>query len=98
MVFVKGQSGNPNGRPPGTQSPAKKAIANYIDRSAEKLDAWLDEIYADKGALEAFKCFADLLEYHVPKLSRTELQNLDKDGEPADNKLIIEFVDAPTNT
>lgn len=39
-----------------------------------------------------------ILKKIVPDLARTELQPLDKDGKPADNKLIIEFVNAPKNS
>jgi hypothetical protein len=44
------------------------------------LQGWLDEIHAEKGAEAAFKCFSDLLEYHVPKLARHEHSGVD--GKP----------------
>lgn len=74
--FKKGQSGNPLGRPVGSENKAtanaRIAIAKFVDGNSERLEQWLDEIYAADGPQAAFKCFADLLEYHVPKLSRTE--------------------------
>jgi len=41
------------------------------------LQGWLDEIHQDKGAEAAFRCFSDLLEYHVPKLARHEHSGVD---------------------
>jgi hypothetical protein len=66
------------GRPPGlpnkTTALAREAIARFIDGNADRLQGWLDEIAADEklGPKAAFECFKDLLEYHVPKLARTE--------------------------
>lgn len=51
---------------------AREAIARFVDGNADKLQGWLDEIAATEGPKEAFKCFSDVLEYHVPKLARTE--------------------------
>jgi hypothetical protein len=74
-AFKKGQKGGP-GRPKGlpnksTQA-AREAIAAFVDGNADRLQGWLDEIHQEKGAETAFKCFSDLLEYHVPKLARHE--------------------------
>lgn len=51
-----------------------------MDGNAHRLQAWLDEIARDRGAQAAFDCFTALVEYHVPKLARTELTG--KDGAP----------------
>lgn len=70
------------GRKPGVPNKAtanaREAIARFVDGNAHRLEGWLDEIAAQDGPKEAFKCFADVLEYHVPKLARTELTG--KDG------------------
>lgn len=50
-----------------------------MDGNADRLQGWLDEIHAEKGAQAAFDCFTSLLEYHVPKLARSEITG--KDGE-----------------
>ena len=64
------------GRKPGSPNKstkaAREAIARFVDGNCDRLQAWLDEIHEKDGAQAAFKCFADLLEYHVPKLSRSE--------------------------
>lgn len=70
------------GRPPGVKNRstliAREAIARFVDGNAEKLQGWLDEIAETDGPLAAFRCFADVIEYHVPKLQRTEVTG--KDG------------------
>ncbi len=51
---------------------AREALARFVDGNADRLQAWLDEIAEEKGAEAAFRCFMDVVEYHVPKLARTE--------------------------
>ena len=41
-----------------------------MDGNAHRLNLWLDEIYAEKGAEAAWRCMMDVVEYHVPKLAR----------------------------
>lgn len=72
--------GRPKGSPNKATKAAREAIASFVDGNADRLQGWLDEIAAEKGALEAFRAFTDLLEFHVPKLARTEVTG--KDGGP----------------
>ena len=72
--------GRKKGVPNRATQAARDAIATFVDGNADRLQGWLDEIAAEKGALEAFRAFTDLLEFHVPKLARTELTG--KDGGP----------------
>jgi hypothetical protein len=78
--FKKGRKGGP-GRPKGVPNEstqlAREAIARFVDGNAGRLQGWLEEIHANKGAEAAFKCFSDLLEYHVPKLARHEHSGVD---------------------
>jgi hypothetical protein len=79
-AFKKGQKGGP-GRPKGlpnksTQA-AREAIAAFVDGNADRLQGWLDEIAAEKGAQAAFDAFSTLLEYHVPKPARQEITGKD---------------------
>lgn len=69
---VKTGGGSRKGSPNKSTAAAREAIAAFVDNNAERLQGWLDEIHAEKGAEAAFKCFSDLLEYHVPKLARHE--------------------------
>lgn len=93
---------NPNPLPPGPGRPkglpnkatqsAREAIAKFVDDNAEKLQGWLDKI-AEKDPKQAYDCFMSVIEYHIPKLARTEQQFLDKDGEPADANLTVRYVE-----
>ena len=72
--------GRPVGVPNKSTSAARESIARFVDGNVERLQGWLDEIAEDPkhGPLVAFKCVQEILEYHVPKLARTELTG--KDG------------------
>jgi hypothetical protein len=71
------------GRPKGSKNRAtanaREAIARFVDANAPRLQAWLDAIEQKEGPRAAWKCLVDLIEYHVPKLARTELTG--KDGQ-----------------
>jgi hypothetical protein len=70
--------GSRKGVPNRSTALAREAIANFVDNNADRLQGWLDQIAAEKGAEAAFRCFTDLVEYHVPKLARTELTGKDE--------------------
>ncbi len=74
----KSKMGRPPGVPNKATQAAREAIARFVDGNASRLQGWLDEIARDEGAKVAFNCFMDVVEYHVPKLQRTELTG--KDG------------------
>jgi len=63
------------GRPKGLKNKAttnaREAIALFVDNNAHRLEGWLDEI-AKKDPKQAFDCFQSVIEYHIPKLARTE--------------------------
>lgn len=50
---------------------AREAIAAFVDNNAHRLEGWLDQI-ATKDPKQAFDCFQSVVEYHIPKLARTE--------------------------
>jgi hypothetical protein len=66
--------GRAPGTPNKTTSASRDAIAAFVDGNADRLNGWLDEIYEKNGPRAAFECFSDLLEYHVPKLTRSEVK------------------------
>lgn len=93
----KGVTNNPNGRKKGVPNKAttnaREAIAGFVEGNTERLNGWLDDIAAESPK-DAFTCFMSVIEYHIPKLQRTEQQLLDKDGNKADaNKIEVSFVD-----
>lgn len=73
--FKKGvKKPNQGKRGPGKATlAAREAIARFVDGNVDRLNAWLDEIEEQDGPQAAFKCFSDLIEYHVPKLTRAEV-------------------------
>jgi uncharacterized protein YbjT (DUF2867 family) len=63
------------GRPPGTPNKAtatvREAIALFAEQNVGKLQGWLDRV-ATRDPAKAADLFARVLEYHIPKLARTE--------------------------
>lgn len=79
MAWPKGKprpknSGRAKGTPNIATANAREAIARFVDGNAERLQGWLDEIAEEQGAQAAFDCFTSLVEYHVPKLARTDMK------------------------
>ncbi|MBU6191412.1 MAG: hypothetical protein KGR68_18990 [Betaproteobacteria bacterium] len=73
--FKKGRKpgpGRPKGLPNKSTANAREAIARLVDGNSERLQEWLDQIAERDGPAAAWKCMMDVIEYHVPKLSRTE--------------------------
>lgn len=73
-AFRKGEKRPNQGKhgPPKATLAAREAIAAFVDANAHKLQEWLDAMAADSPK-DAFNAFLALVEYHVPKLARTEL-------------------------
>jgi hypothetical protein len=76
-------------RPKGTANhatrDAREAIASFVDSNGHRLTEWLDAVANGNPELDikpnpgkAFELFQSVIEYHVPKLARTELTG--KDG------------------
>ena len=72
------------GRPKGTANnatrDARQAIAAFVDSNGHRLTEWLDAVADGNPELDikpnpgkAFELFQSVIEYHVPKLARTEL-------------------------
>lgn len=81
MPAAKGNKYNPAGRPKGTANKAttqaREAIASFVEGNVDRLTGWLDQI-ADDNPRDAFQAFMAVVEYHIPKLARSELTG--KDG------------------
>lgn len=81
MAFRKGDPRPPGaGRKPGQANrqtiAAREAIARFVDGNIDRLNGWLDQI-AEDDPQAAFRCLMDVVEYHVPKLARTEMTGAD---------------------
>ena len=74
--------GRKKGVPNKATAMAREAIATFVDGNADRLQGWLDAIAEDPrlGPAAAFDRFMDVVEYHIPKLARTE--HTGKDGGP----------------
>jgi hypothetical protein len=74
MPFEKGRQktgGKKKGAVNRATQNAREAIAAFVDGNAHRLEGWLDRIASDDPA-EAFRCFQSVVEYHIPKLARSE--------------------------
>lgn len=82
----------PKGSPNKATAQAREAIAKLVDGNADRLQAWLDEIASDEkqGPAVAFKLLMDVMEYHVPKLARTE--HVGENGGAIKQSLEVKFV------
>tara|TARA_R110000868_G_scaffold211993_1_gene462007 strand:- start:622 stop:864 length:243 start_codon:yes stop_codon:yes gene_type:complete len=72
---------------------ARQAIASFVDGNAHRLTEWLDQVAmgdpendVKPNPAKAFEMFQSVVEYHVPKLARSEL--VGEGGGP----LVVEIV------
>jgi hypothetical protein len=87
-MSIKQQTNNPKGRPKGSPNKstamAREAIAQFVDGNAHKMEEWLEQVAKgvkndeDKYIVlpnpeKAFGMLQSVMEYHVPKLARTEM-------------------------
>lgn len=77
--------GRPRGTPNKATTDARKAIALFVEENAHRLTGWLDQVAEgvrdpnDESKMllkadpaKAFEMFQTVVEYHIPKLARTE--------------------------
>lgn len=102
MAAPKGHPKYGGGRAKGTSNKAtleaRRAIADFVDGNAHRLQSWLDQIadgmrepdtedeagnvipgkyIIEPNPEKAFTLFQSVIEYHVPKLARTEVTGAD---------------------
>lgn len=68
---AKKAGGRARGVPNKATSLAREAIAKFVDDNSDRLTKWLDQI-AEVNPKDAFQCYMSVVEYHIPKLARTE--------------------------
>lgn len=90
-AFKKGEKKpNQGKRGPGKATlAAREAIGKFVDGNAGRLQEWLDQI-AEKDPEKAFQLFQSVIEYHIPKLARSEVTG--KDGEAIQSRVEVAFV------
>jgi hypothetical protein len=73
------------GTPNKVTAQAREAIAMFVDGNAHRLAQWLDEVAMGvpehdikPNPAKAFELFQSVVEYHVPKLARTEITGKDE--------------------
>lgn len=68
------KGGSRKGVPNRATAIVRDSIARLAEGNVERLQDWLDDIAANEkqGPAVAFKLYMDMLEYHIPKLARTE--------------------------
>ena len=66
--------GRKEGTPNKATTMAREAIAAFADANSTRMQGWLDDVAADEkhGPAVAFKMLMEVMEYHLPKLARTE--------------------------
>jgi hypothetical protein len=89
--FVKGNNlgGRTKGIPNKATSKTREAIARFADETVEDFISWIKDIAIDDKK-EAAKLYLSAIEYHIPKLARTEVSGVD--GEAIEHNLVVEFV------
>jgi len=77
---MKRPVGRPKGQPNLSTVDARKAIAAFVNGNSHRLEHWLDlvangqpEYELKPNPAKAFELFQSVIEYHVPKLNRTEV-------------------------
>jgi hypothetical protein len=81
MAWPKGKPRPPGaGRKPGTpnkhDSLARQAIARFAERNVPKIEEWVTQV-AKEDPARAAEITLRAIEYHIPKLGRTELTGAD---------------------
>lgn len=71
--------GSRKGKPNKATADVRACVALIAQNLAPEVEAWIRR-GAKKNPLGAAKVLSDMLEYHMPKLSRTELTGKDGDA------------------
>ena len=71
--------GRPKGAPNKSTAAVREAIAKMAELNAPRFSNWLDQVAA-KSPEKACDIYLRAIEYHLPKLARTEVTGTD--GQP----------------
>ena len=79
-------AGRAKGTPNKATADARQAIASFVDGNAHRLTGWLDQVadgipkagedwyWVAPNPAKAFEMFQSVVEYHIPKLARSEVK------------------------
>jgi hypothetical protein len=65
--------GRQKGTPNKVTQDVRKAVAGFVEGNVGKLQSWLNRVAKDDPA-KAADLFVRVLEFHLPKLARTEIE------------------------
>jgi hypothetical protein len=82
--------GRQKGTPNKITNEAREAIALFVDNNAHRLEGWLEQV-AEKNPEKAFQLFQSVIEYHIPKLARTEQTLTGADGGAVEHSIKVSF-------
>lgn len=68
MTFIKGQSGNPSGKPLGTKNKASAQLRQMIEGFLTDNFQTIQSDFNSLSAKDRAKIYCDLLQYGLPKL------------------------------
>jgi hypothetical protein len=91
MAVGQKTGGRTSGTPNKVTAEARQAIALFVDSNAHRLTGWLDQVadgvktpegeyVVPPNPAKAFDMFQSVVEYHIPKLARSE--HIGNDGKP----------------
>lgn len=86
MAGVKGRSGRTAGTPNKVTKDVREAIAVFAQDNVEQMSTWLNAIDDPAKRLDLY---LRALEYHVPKLARTDTTLSGPDGGPINANLTV---------
>jgi hypothetical protein len=75
---AENNKGRPKGSPNRATADVRAAIATFAEGNAHKLQEWLDRVAEGSGGIKpdpakAADLYLRAIEYHIPKLARTEV-------------------------
>ena len=77
-MFKEGESGNPSGRPAGSENKVstevRDALKRFVESKADELPTWFDELSSPKDKIMAFE---KLLQYVIPRQKEVDLVETD---------------------
>lgn len=92
MPFKRGQSGNPEGKPPGTKNKInqeiRQRIANFLDENFDKVKEDLEKLEPK----DRVRFYIELLQFGLPKLKAIELTSDPNSISDEDLNLILKML------